>query len=192
VIDERIDLELIRALAERRPEWQIVLVGPIAKIDPADIPNAANVHHLGMKSYTDLPAYLSGWDVAIMPFAINDATKFISPTKTPEYLAGGRPVASTPITDVVHPYGSNGLVEIGDGIDEFEKAVARALATDTASLQRRADGFLSSMSWDTTWSRIDALIRNAVARNAQPTVREGVKFGGSRQVQPAGSPAYNK
>ena len=136
VIDERIDLDLLRALGERRPDWQIVLVGPVVKIDPSDLPTGPNVHHLGMKSYDDLPAYLSGWDAAIMPFAINDATRFISPTKTPEYLAGGRPVASTPITDVVNPYGATGLVEIGDGVDEFEKAVERALATDLRDLRQ--------------------------------------------------------
>ncbi len=195
VIDERVDLELIRGLAERRPEWQIVMVGPVVKIDPADLPAAPNVHHLGLKGYADLPAYLSGWDVAIMPFAINDATRFISPTKTPEYLAGGRPVASTPITDVVTPYGANGLVEIGAGVDGFEAAVERALATDEDDLRRRADSYLASMSWDTTWSRIDSLITDAVtARSrarARAIPRQAASLGRGRR-DPVGPRAYVK
>ena len=168
VIDERIDLDLVRELAARHPDWQIVLVGPTAKIDPSDIPSAYNVHHLGPKSYQELPAYLGGWDVAIMPFALNDATRFISPTKTPEYLAGGRPVASTPITDVVEPYGNRGLVEIGEGSEGFTAAVERALNTDVSALRQRADRFLASMSWDTTWSRIASLIDEAAS--PMPTI----------------------
>jgi UDP-galactopyranose mutase len=166
VIDERVDLELLRSLSERRQDWQFVLVGPTAKIDPADIPAGPNVHHLGQKPYEDLPAYLSGWDVAMMPFALNDSTRFISPTKTPEYLAGGRPVASTPIADVVTPYGRDGLVEIGNGVDEFESAIERALATDRAALAEHADRFLATMSWDVTWSRIERLIDESIARAA--------------------------
>ena len=100
VIDERLDLGLIAAVAAARPDWQIVMVGPVAKIAPEDLPKAPNLHWLGQKSYDELPAYLSGWDVALMPFALNEATRFISPTKTPEYLAAGRPVVSTPVRDV--------------------------------------------------------------------------------------------
>ena len=81
------------------------MIGPVAKIDPAALPRARNIHYLGRKDYEELPAYLAGWDVALMPFAINEATRFISPTKTPEYLAAGKPVVSTPVTDVVRHYG---------------------------------------------------------------------------------------
>ena len=105
VVDERMDLELIAAVADAHPEWSIVMVGPVVKIDPAELPRRANIHYLGGKSYEELPVYLGGWDVALMPFAINDSTRFISPTKTPEYLCGGRPVVSTPITDVIRHYG---------------------------------------------------------------------------------------
>ncbi|TFZ33909.1 glycosyltransferase family 1 protein, partial [Pseudomonas syringae] len=110
VIDERLDLALIDAVAKARPNFSCIFIGPISKISRDDLPRAPNIHYLGQKRYTELPAYLSGWDVALMPFALNEATKFISPTKTPEYLAAGRPVVSTPITDVVRLYGDVGGV----------------------------------------------------------------------------------
>jgi UDP-galactopyranose mutase len=113
------DLELLAALADARPEWSIVMVGPVVKIAPADLPVRPNIHYLGGKSYDELPLYLGGWDVALMPFAINESTKFISPTKTPEYLAGGRPVVSTPIVDVIRHYGDLDAVFIADGAEAF-------------------------------------------------------------------------
>jgi len=164
VIDERVDLKLLKQIAERRRDWQIVLVGPVTKIDSADIPQLPNVHALGRKEYRELPAYLRGWDVAIMPFALNDATRHISPTKTPEYLAGGRPVASTPIADVVDPYGRMGLVDIGSGAAGFERAIELALGRDVAELRRRADRFLATNSWDRTWREIDELIERVARR----------------------------
>jgi UDP-galactopyranose mutase len=105
VIDERFDIDLLRQAADMRPHWQFVMVGPVVKISEDELPRAANIHYLGGKSYDELPAYLSGWDVALMPFAMNESTQFISPTKTPEYLAGGKPVVSTPVKDVVRTYG---------------------------------------------------------------------------------------
>ena len=104
VIDERVDLELVAAMAQARPDWQIVMVGPVVKIDPAGLPRHANIHWLGQQSYDDLPAFISGWDVCLLPFALNEATRYISPTKTLEYMACGRPSVSTPIKDVVEPY----------------------------------------------------------------------------------------
>src|SRR5690606_8637424 len=109
-IDERMDVELVRQTAEMRPDWHFVMIGPVVKIEPEALPRLANIHWLGAKPYSDLPQYLAGWDVGFMPFAINEATRFISPTKTPEFLAAGLPVVSTAITDVVNPYGKNGLV----------------------------------------------------------------------------------
>ena len=182
VIDERLDLDLLAAVARRRPDWSIVLVGPVAKIDEASIPDLPNVHRLGQKSYEELPAYLAGWDVAIMPFARNEATAFISPTKTPEYLAGGRPVVSTSITDVVRPYGANGLVRIADDADAFEAACEAAMAEDDRTRIRAADSFLAGISWDRTWSTMDRHLRRvATSRQAAgvaavpvPVVRDGV------------------
>jgi UDP-galactopyranose mutase len=160
VIDERLDLPLLEGVAERRPDWQIVLVGPVAKIDPAALPSRPNVHLLGPKHYAELPAYLAGWDVALMPFARNEATRFISPTKTPEYLAGGRPVVSTPIPDVVVPYGEQGLVAVAEDVDGFVAAAAEAIASGLAGERLAAvDRFLAGMSWDCTFEDMDALVR---------------------------------
>jgi UDP-galactopyranose mutase len=144
VIDERLDIELVGELAAKRPDWHIVMLGPVVKIDPATLPQAANIHWLGSKSYDDLPAYLSGWDVAIMPFARNEATRFISPTKTPEYLAGGLPVVSTSIRDVVRTYGEAGLAEIADTATEFESAVVSVLASDATASSPTSPGIVPS------------------------------------------------
>ncbi len=127
VIDERMDLELLAGVARARPSWQLVILGPLAKIDSSDLPQAPNIHYLGSKSYSELPSYIAGWDVALLPFARNESTKFISPTKTPEYLAAGRPVVSTSIADVVTPYQALGLVRIADTADEFVRACEDAL-----------------------------------------------------------------
>lgn len=153
VIDERLDLDLLARLADLRPDWHLVLIGPVVKIDPADLPQRANLHYLGGKTYDELPRYLAGWDVAIMPFALNEATRFISPTKTPEYLAGGCPVVSTPITDVVRTYGDTGIVHIADGPEAFVAATEAALrdAADRPTLLAAADRVLGDMSWDHTW-----------------------------------------
>lgn len=159
VIDERMDIQLVGEIARMRPEWHIVLLGPVVKIDPASLPQLPNLHYPGMKSYKELPAYLSGWDVALLPFAMNESTKFISPTKTPEYLAAGKPVVSTPIQDVVKPYGELGLVHIAATADEFVKAIEKALiqASDTR-WQADVNQFLSQLSWDKTWAHMTHLI----------------------------------
>lgn len=162
VIDERLDLELIDGVAAARPEWSIVLVGPVAKIDPCSIPSRPNVYVMGRRTYAELPAWLSGWDVAVMPFARNGATRFISPTKTPEYLAGGRPVVSTSIRDVVQPYGELGLVRIADTPPAFVAACEAAMAEDPAARLAATDAFLADLSWDRTWAAMDALADRAV------------------------------
>lgn len=159
VIDERMDLGLLGAVAERRPDWQFVLLGPIAKIDPASIPRLPNLHLLGMKNYADLPSYMNGWDIGLLPFALNEATRFISPTKTPEYLAAGLRVISTPIRDVVSPYGEMGLVSIVEDADQFIEAadhILRQPATD--EFKRRVDEFLGRSSWDETWREMEELM----------------------------------
>jgi UDP-galactopyranose mutase len=148
----------------QRPQWQIVLVGPTAKVDPGDLPAAANLHYLGPKSYADLPDYIAGWDVALLPFARNEATRFISPTKTPEYLAAGKPVVSTSIADVIRPYGDLGLARIADSADAFIAAVNEALTDGAVSAERRrgrADAFLSDLSWDRAWDGMSVLVRQA-------------------------------
>jgi len=160
VLDERLDQGLLAAVADLRPGTQFVLIGPVAKIDPADLPQRPNLHYLGSKPYTELPAYIAHWDVALMPFAINEATRFISPTKTPEYLAAGCPVVSTPVTDVVRQYGAMRGVQIAKTAAEFASATDAALrlAGTPATWLPEADAALAAMSWDATWSRMARLI----------------------------------
>ena len=161
VIDERMDLELLAAMADSRPDWQFIMVGPVVKITDADLPERANIHYLGSKQYSDLPNYLSGWEVALLPFARNESTRFISPTKTPEYLAAGRPVISTAITDVVRPYGDLGLVSICNTAAQFIDAVEQSLFRDLSKEEerlRQVDAFLARSSWDRTFSDMRRLI----------------------------------
>jgi len=172
VIDERLDVELLAAVAAERPQWQIVMVGPVVKIDPASLPALPNIHYLGPKPYEQLPAYLSGWDVALLPFARNAATRFISPTKTPEYLAAGKPVVSTSIRDVVRPYGVKGLAHIADTPDDFIAAVETALAAPAGDRLRDVDAYLTQTSWDGTWTRMYRLIA-AVMRDSGPAAVAG-------------------
>lgn len=161
VIDERFDIDLLNDLATRCPQWQFVMIGPVVKIDPAILPNQANIHYLGSKTYDELPQYLAGWDVALMPFALNESTRFISPTKTPEYLAGGCPVVSTPITDVVRRYGDSGLVLIAGTVEQFIAACEHALvlAADREILLADADRILGDMSWDQTQASMQEMIK---------------------------------
>ncbi|RYF95063.1 MAG: glycosyltransferase family 1 protein [Chitinophagaceae bacterium] len=155
VIDERLDIALVDAIAKERPDWQIIMIGPTVKVDPAQLPRHANIHYLGSKTYQELPAYLAGWDVALLPFAKNEATRFISPTKTPEYLAGGKPVVSTSIEDVVNPYGRNGLVHIADDAAGFINRIEAVLIQQSNSRWlQNVDGYLAGISWDKTWQKI--------------------------------------
>lgn len=159
VLDERLDIDLVAGLADARPDWQLVLLGPVVKLDPAALPRRANIHYLGAKKYEELPAYLAGWDVAFMPFALNESTRFISPTKTPEYLAAGKPVVSTPIEDVVRMYGDPGIVRIARTVPEFVVAIAATLReADRRALRlERIDRLLAETSWDRTWARMAEL-----------------------------------
>jgi hypothetical protein len=164
VIDERMDLQLVAQLAELRPDLQLIFIGPVVKIDPASLPQARNIHWVGPRNYAQLPEYLSGWDAAFMPFALNESTRFISPTKTPEFLAAGLGVCSTPIADVVTPYGNLGLVEIAADAASFSESLDRVLQHPARDWQERADAQLRGMSWDDTWSRMRALMERANER----------------------------
>ena len=161
VIDERFDTELLARAAEMRPDWSFVMVGPVVKIADEDLPRRPNIHYLGSKSYAELPAYLSGWDVALMPFAMNESTEFISPTKTPEYLAAGKPVVSTPVRDVVRHYGHLQGVRIAATAEEFVKACDELLELSRhpeGGWLAEADLMLSATSWNTTQARMGGLI----------------------------------
>ena len=168
VVDERLDIALLDQLAGAHPQWQFVIIGPVVKIAPESLPQRANIHYLGGKNYQELPAYLHGWDVATLLFADNESTKFISPTKTPEYLAAGKPVVSTPIRDVVRPYGDLGLVHIAADAAAFGRGIEAALQQrDDADWLRRTDGYLATISWDLTWQQMLALMQERLrARQA--------------------------
>jgi UDP-galactopyranose mutase len=161
VIDERFDVDLLDRIAEMRPNWSFVMVGPVVKISDDDLPKRPNIHYLGGKTYRELPAYLSGWDVALMPFAMNESTQFISPTKTPEYLAGGKPVVSTPVRDVVRHYGHLQGVQIAADADSFVAACEKALKlarNPESGWLAEADLMLSASSWNTTQARMAGLV----------------------------------
>ncbi|HYC39595.1 MAG TPA: glycosyltransferase family 1 protein [Chitinophagaceae bacterium] len=165
VIDERFNVRLLNELSSLQPGWHFVLVGPTVKIDASILPKKPNVHLLGQKTYRELPAYLAGWDVAMMPFALNESTKYISPTKTPEYLAGGKPVVSTSIRDVVTTYGKPRLVRIADTVKEFEKAISSLLKTGAnKSWLKKVDAFLATESWDNTYGKMAVLIQETIRR----------------------------
>ena len=166
VIDERMDLDLLGEIAQAQPDWQLVILGPVVKIDHEKLPKLPNIHYLGMKTYDQLPQYLANWDVTLLPFALNDSTRFISPTKIPEYLAGGKPVVSTPIRDVVNPYGNEKLVSIAANSSEFVEAIKNILQRDKmgmASWLSKVDQQLSQNSWDYTWKRMMTLIESTIA-----------------------------
>lgn len=168
VVDERFDIELLREVSAQRPDWQFVIIGPVVKINPDDLPQAHNIHYLGPKTYTELPQYIAQWDIALILFALNESTEFISPTKTPEYLAAGKPVISTPIKDVVQPYGNAGLVQIVDDADSFIAAATKILDdTEKEHWLSMVDHFLENDSWDHTFNRMNALINNVKKVQAQ-------------------------
>lgn len=169
VIDERFDIDLLRQVADMRPDWSFVMVGPVVKIGEDELPRAANIHYLGGKTYEQLPAYLSGWDVALMPFAMNESTQFISPTKTPEYLSGGKPVVSTPVRDVVRTYGHLRGVHIAHDADGFVRCCELALeqSRDQGDWLAEADLLLSATSWETTQARMSGLIAEVLGERTE-------------------------
>jgi glycosyltransferase involved in cell wall biosynthesis len=166
VVDERMDLSLLDGIAAARPEWHLVIVGPILKIDASRVPDRPNIHYLGERPYADLPAFLSGWDAGLIPFARNGATRYISPTKTLEYLAAGVPVVSTSIPDVVAPYGVEGFARIADSPADFVSATEHALAEDRGDFGRRADAILRRTSWERTWAEMEQFVDEAIERRA--------------------------
>lgn len=165
VIDERMDFGLLAGLADARPNWQLVMIGPVVKVDRSEVPVRPNLHFLGKRSYDDLPRYIAGWDAALIPFALNESTRFISPTKTPEYLAAGKRVISSPIRDVVEPYGRLGAVQIAGTVEEFTDAIETALqegATD--QWMRDVDRLLAGASWNKTWDAMAEVMAAALER----------------------------
>ncbi|MFL6764625.1 MAG: glycosyltransferase, partial [Sphingomicrobium sp.] len=174
VIDERFDAQLLDKVAAMHADWSFVMVGPVVKISEDELPRRPNIHYLGPKTYAELPAYLSGWDVALMPFAMNESTQFISPTKTPEYLAGGKPVVSTPIKDVVRHYGQLEGVKIASTAEEFAAACEQAIELSRergGAWLAEADLMLSATSWDTTQARMAGLVAELLGTRSLAATR---------------------
>ena len=160
VLDERLDLPLIEQTAAMNPSLTFIFAGPVCKIEESSLPTGDNVRYLGPCAYADLPQLLAGWDIGWMPFALNDATRFISPTKTPEYLAAGLQVVSSPIKDVVRTWGDDGFVRIAATSVEFTEALnAQLSAPASQSRQALIDRTLALHSWDALWYRMDERIR---------------------------------
>ena len=160
VVDERLDYDLIAALADDHAETggSVVLVGPMIKVDPATLPQRANLHYLGQRAYAELPGYLKGFDVCLMPWALNDATRTISPTKTLEYMAAGKPIVSTRVRDVVRDHGD--LVMLADDARDFAQlarvAAARFAADPSRSEVEQARA--RERGWDATAQAMRDLI----------------------------------
>ena len=172
VIDERLDVKMVAEAAAKMPDVHFVMIGPVVKIDPADLPRLPNIHWLGGKSYAELPTYMANWDMGWMPFALNEATRYISPTKTPEFLAAGLPVVSTAIVDVVRSYGAQGLVQIADG-EDIEDKIRESLGNPKDLLRKSVDSYLANMSWDQTWAAMSAHL----SRVARPRVEAALRVG---------------
>jgi glycosyltransferase involved in cell wall biosynthesis len=186
VIDERLDLDLLAGLAAARPDWHLVLIGPVVKLKEHELPQAPNIHYLGKKPYKQLPAYLSHWDVALLPFALGPATRFISPTKTPEYLAGGKPVVSAPIRDVVRTYGDAGLVRIAGSQQDFIQAIEATLRESDAEREARleqVDFLLVENSWDDTWKQMKSMVMAGLNARAGEIKKKRSSAGAARPVE---------
>jgi Glycosyl transferases group 1 len=173
VIDERFNIDLLKEMANLRPEYHFVIIGPVVKIDPRTLPRRNNIHYLGKKDYHALPLFVAHWECAMMPFALNDATRFISPTKTPEFLAAGKPVVSTSIRDVIHPYHHQQLVHIADTAEDFIEAIDLAMAQrNNPEWIDRVDHYLRDNSWDNTFGKMAELEMHITRPQMRP---EGAK-----------------
>lgn len=174
VVDERFDIDLLKELSAHLPDWNFVIVGPILKIDLATLPQAENIHYLGIKKYAELPSYLANWDAAIMPFALNESTKYISPTKTPEYLAAGKKVVSTAVHDVVHPYEDLNLVSIARTSKEFAEHVKNTL-DKSPQWEEEVEAYLKDFSWDDTCKQMNKLITEKIAEKNEVLEEKAVE-----------------
>lgn len=173
VIDERMDLTLVENTVSKMPDFQFVMLGPVVKIDAAALPKAPNLHWLGGKAYGDLPAYLAHWSAGWMPFALNESTRFISPTKTPEFLAAGLPVVSTAIADVVRPYGAMDLVAIAGSEDMNEKLRTSIATKSNPRRLTQVDAFLAGKSWTKTWDAMTAHLARVRSLNDTALMQRG-------------------
>ncbi len=185
VIDERIDYALIAELAARLPQSQVVMVGPVVKVDPRELPQAPNLHWLGQKQYAELPAYAKHFDVALMPFALNEATEFINPTKTLEYMAAGKPIVSTAIADVVRNF--TPVVKVARSRDGFVAAVRAAATCAEPELIARGIGMAKDASWESIVGTMQGLIAASLQQHEAPRHTETVRAASSSRLATAGA-----
>ena len=160
VIDERINMQLLHKVSTLNPNISFVMIGPVAKIGEEDLPRESNIHYLGMKSYEKLPNYLKAFDIAMMPFALSDATKYISPTKTLEYMAAGKPIISTAIKDVERDY-SHCILIIATA-EEFSRKIKEILQRKEGTYTKEYEDILNKTSWDSTAKAMNDLIKTTV------------------------------
>jgi glycosyltransferase involved in cell wall biosynthesis len=165
VIDERVDLDLVADLATALPDWEVRMVGPVVKIDPDSLPQAPNLVYPGPAPYRQLPEVLAGFDVALMPFALNEATRSISPTKTLEYLAAGLPVVSTRVPDVVADH--RRVVALAEDGATFAAACRGARRRHPGS-RSEVEALLRRQTWDAIASRMVDLIEGVPSAVGEP------------------------
>lgn len=162
-IDECFDLDLLQALADRRPDWQFVLVGPVVGIDKDTLPEAENIHYLGEKPYEQMPSYISGWNAALLLVSTSKAAQAHVPTRTAEYLAAFKPMVATPVADIISPYYEMGLVNTADDVFAFESSIEEVLSYDKRKEWKRSiDEFLKTHSWDVSWQQMRHLIKTHI------------------------------
>jgi glycosyltransferase involved in cell wall biosynthesis len=165
VIDERIDYDLLRKLADENSDAELVMVGPVVKVDPAELPQGPNIRWLGQRQYSELPSYVKGFDVCLMPFALNEATEYINPTKTLEYMAAGKPIVSTAVADVVHHF--TPVVTVADNADDFVTATAVAIEAPDVAMIARGIEQARANSWESIVARMERIVREGVRAHAE-------------------------
>ncbi len=161
VVDERMDYELVAALADAYPDGSVVIIGPMTKIDPAAVPQRPNLHWLGGRDYQQLPAYVKKFDVCLMPFAINEATEYINPTKALEYMATERPIVSTPVEDVVLQF--SGVVKISQTSEEFIRLCGEAVTAPDQAAIKRGKKLSERNSWESIVEAMEGHIADVMA-----------------------------
>jgi len=165
-LDTRLNASLLAALAAARPSWNFILMGPVVDRDPHLLPKQPNIHYLGAKPYEELPRYLAGWDVAMLPFALNEATRRSSPSQPLEYLAATIPTISTPIPDVIRRFGDAGPVVIAEWPAEWAWAIEDLLngsPARSAEWLGEAERAVASSSWASVWQEMRSLVDGAIA-----------------------------
>lgn len=174
VVDERMDYELIAKLADANPQWSVVMIGPVLKVQEHSLPRRANLHWLGGRDYSQLPAYCKGFDLCLMPFALNEATEYINPTKALEYMATGRTIISSKVPDVVSNFGE--VVKIASSHDEFISLCQQAIAEPDYDAIERGLKLAAESTWDRIVERMEQHINDALAKKCGAAITLGKEF----------------